>query len=48
MSHISPAMQEKINTLEPELRQAILDRDVQVNTLQDLIHVLEDIVAAAE
>lgn len=44
MSYVNPKMREKFETLSIDLKNAILARDVQINTLQDLIAVLEDIV----
>lgn len=48
MSYISPAIQDKFESLSVDLKNMILDRDVQINTMQDLIRVLEDIVDEAE
>lgn len=48
MSYVAPAIQEKFETLSIDLKNAILERDVQLYTLQDLIQCLEDIVAEAE
>lgn len=46
-SYISPAIRDKFETLSVDLKNAILERDVQLNTMYDLIAVLEKIVAAA-
>lgn len=47
-SYISPAVQDKFETLSIDLKNCILERNVTINTLFDLIHVLEDIVAEGE
>lgn len=44
MSYIAPAVQAKFDTLSANLKKQILDRNIQINTIYDLIHVLEDIV----
>ena len=46
-SYISPAIRDKFETLSVDLKIAILERDVQLNTMYDLIAVLEKIVAEA-
>ena len=46
-SYISPAIRDKFETLSVDLKNAILERDVQLNTMYDLIAVLEKIVAEA-
>ena len=46
-SYISPNIRDKFKTLSVDLKNIILERDVQLNTLQDLISVLEQIVADA-
>ena len=48
MSYVAPALQEKVETLSVDLKNAILERNVQLYTLQDLIKCLEDIVNEAE
>ena len=45
MSYIAPAVQAKFETLSIDLKNQILERDVSINTIFDLIHVLEEIVA---
>jgi hypothetical protein len=45
MSYIAPAVQGKFETLSVDLKNEILDRNVQINTIYDLIHVLEEIVS---
>ena len=48
MSYISPEVQPKFETLSIDLKNIILERDVQLNTTNDLIQVLEEIVAEDE
>ncbi len=48
MSYIAPAMKEKFETLSVDLKNAILERDVQINTIHDLINVLDQIVKEAD
>ena len=48
MSYVNPTIKEKFETLSIDLKNEILRRDVQINTLHDLIAVLEDIVAEGE
>lgn len=43
-SYVSPKIQEKFESLSIDLKNDILARNVQLNTLQDLIRVLEQIV----
>ncbi len=43
-SYVSPTLRDKFETLSSELKNCILERNVQLNTLQDLISVLEEIV----
>ena len=45
MSHIAPRLQPQFETLSIDLKNEILSRDVQINTLTDLIAVLEQIVS---
>ncbi len=47
-SYVAPAMQEKFETLSFDLKNAILERNVQINTIHDLIQVLDDIVKEAD
>ena len=47
-SYVSPVIQDKFETLSVDLKNMILQRNVQLNTLLDLIHVLEQIVAETE
>ena len=48
MSYVNPKLRPQFETLSIDLKNAILERDVQLNTLNDLIKVLEDIVAEGE
>lgn len=48
MSYIAPAVRPKFETLSIDLKNEILQRDVQINTIYDLINVLEKIVEEAE
>lgn len=43
MSYIAPAVQAKFETLSIDLKNEILERNIQINTIHDLIHVLEEI-----
>ena len=45
MSYVSPKVSAQFETLSDELKNAILERDVKLETLQDLIAVLEEITA---
>ena len=44
MSYIAPEMQYKFESLSIDLKNLILEREVQINTTQDLIRILEEIV----
>jgi hypothetical protein len=48
MSYVAPAVREKFETLSVDLKNAILERNVQLNTIHDLINVLEVIVREAD
>lgn len=48
MSYVSPAIRDRFESLSIDLKNAILDRDVELNDIHDLIRVLEDIVKEAE
>lgn len=48
MSYVAPEVQPKFQTLSIQLKDAILERNVQINTIHDLIQVLEDIVNEGE
>ena len=43
-SYVSPKILEKFETLSVDLKNDILERNVHLETLQDLIQVLETIV----
>ena len=45
MSYVDPSIKDKFETLSIDLKNAILERDVRLNNINDLIKVLEDIVA---
>ena len=47
-SYVAPALRVKFETLSLDLKNCILERNVHLNTLQDLINVLEQIVAEGE
>lgn len=48
MSHVAPAIRDKFESLPIELKDAILQRNVTLNNMQDLIKILEQIVAEGE
>lgn len=48
MSHIGPDIQPQFHTLSPALQEAILKKDVTLNTLDDLIRCLETIASGAQ
>ncbi len=45
MAYVSPAVQDSFENLPINLKNYILEKDVQINTVQDLIAILEGIVA---
>ena len=47
-SYVSPAIADKFETLSVDLKNLILERNVQLNNMQDLIQVLEQIVEEGE
>lgn len=47
-SYVAPAVREKFETLSVDLKNCILERDVRIESIFDLIHVLEEIVAEGE
>lgn len=47
-SYMSPEVRDKFETLSIDLKNIILERNVRLNTIYDLIAVLEDIVAESE
>ena len=48
MSYVVPSLKPRFESLSIDLKNAILERDVRLNTLTDLINVLEKIVAEGE
>ncbi len=48
MSSIGPKVKAQFDSLSTDLKNAILERNVQINTLTDLVKVLEEIVAENE
>lgn len=47
-SYVAPELRDKFETLSIDLKNTILERNVHLNTIYDLIAVLEEIVAEAE
>lgn len=47
-SYVAPGLRDKFETLSSELKDCILARNVRLQTLQDLIQVLEEIVKEGE
>ena len=47
-SYVAPGLRDKFETLSTDLKDCILARNVRLQTLQDLIRVLEEIVADGE
>lgn len=48
MSYVAPAIRDRFESLSIDLKNAILERDVELNDIHDLIDVLEVIIAEAE
>lgn len=48
MSYVAPAIKDKFETLSVDLKNVILERDVQLYTIHDLINVLDEIVKEAD
>lgn len=48
MSYVAPAIKDKFETLSVDLKNAILERNVELYNIHDLINVLEQIVNEAE
>lgn len=44
MSYVAPELKNRFESLSIDLKNEILKRDVKINSLQDLIQCLEDIV----
>lgn len=47
-SYVAPDIRDKFETLSIDLKNLILERNVQLNNMYDLISVLEEIVTEAE
>ncbi|CUX22525.1 hypothetical protein [Clostridium sp. C105KSO13] len=47
-SYVAPEIREKFESLPINLKNCILEKNVQLKNIYDLIHVLEDIVAEGE
>lgn len=47
-SYVAPEIKEKFETLSVDLKNCILERNVRLNNMYDLIHVLEEIVDEGE
>ncbi|WP_165920923.1 hypothetical protein [Muricomes intestini] len=47
-SYVAPEIRDKFESLPINLKNCILERNVQLNNIYDLMHVLEDIVAEGE
>lgn len=45
MSYVDPSLRSRFESLPIQLKDAILERNVKLYTLNDLIKCLEDIVA---
>ena len=43
-SYVSPKIRDKFETLSVDLKNCILERNVHLETLQDLIKVLDELV----
>ena len=48
MSYVNPTLRSRFESLPIELKNEILSRNVHIETLRDLIAVLEDIVREGE
>lgn len=48
MSYVAPAIKDKFESLSIGLKNMILERDVELNTIHDLINVLDEIVKEDE
>ena len=48
MTQISPKVLSQFDSLSPSLQNAILEKNVRINTLYDLIGVLDEIIREAE
>ena len=47
-SYVSPAVRDKFESLSIDLKNCILERNVRLETVVDLIRVLEEIVAEGD
>ncbi len=47
-SYVAPEVQGKFETLSIDLKNVILERNVRIENIFDLIHVLEEIVEEGE
>jgi len=47
-SYISENVRDKFESLSIDLKNCILERDVRIENIHDLIHVLEDVVKEGE
>ena len=47
-SYVAPEIRDKFESLSINLKNCILERDVQLNSIHHLINVLEDIVKGGE
>ena len=47
-SYVSPAVRDKFEALSIDLKNCILERNVRLETVFDLIRVLEEIVAEGD
>ena len=48
MTNISPKVRSQFDSLSPSLQNPILAKNVSINTLYDLIGVLDEIIREAE
>lgn len=48
MSYVAPAIKEKFESLSVDLKNVILERNVELYNIHDLIKVLDDIVKEAD
>jgi hypothetical protein len=48
MSYVAPAIKDKFETLSIDLKNVILERNVELYTIHDLINVLDEIVKEAD
>lgn len=48
MTYVAPAIKDKFESLSIDLKNVILERDVQLNNIYDLMDVLQQIVDEGE